>query len=1776
MAAAVDYNALRAQTLGSGVDEEAVTVNTRALIDKVLARYSGEWTVLRELLQNAADATASKVVIRLETLPSAKVPVPSSSSSDPSAALKHVLLHHTLGRLLVTNNGHPFASSDWSRLKRIAEGNPDETKIGAFGVGFYSVFADCEEPFVSSGREAMAFYWKGNSLFTRRSKLPNSHTSNDTTFVLEYRNTTSPVPRLLPLCQFLSTSLTFVGLQGIELWVDDWNILSLSKKAAPGAHVQLPNDVEMSTKENMMKVIAVERETVQMDANCMDIAFWTPPAGSQVFATSTSGSELGVSQNPGSSIRSFFSRLSAPAAVKERASAREGSNTLPEVVEDLTNISTNVVFLRISTATIQTSISAAFGKELERATKKPAPRRFNVAILTSSRQEVAASTASNPTSVARKGGVFASVLPSTAGKVFIGFPTHQTTGLLAHISAHSVIPTVERESMDLNARYVRTWNIELLRAAGIVARIIWASDMSEIRDGVGRAVQAAGRNKILKEDVARFLPDAVHVFRQFTFRESTPAYQVGQIVQESFWTSNKNASIELFSSQGVLPSQDVRLATEDLSGFVQGIPVLPDELVTGAPEFVRTIKEYGLVTDITVADVRKELGTKALNETQLGEFLKWAGRKASTGQVDAATIHSLLDVVVATVEADSGNNTGGVVVLGEVECYVNPSRVPVDMPVPPNTAPFSITKNISRSDLEALGWVELQIVPWLRYLVEMGKGSLGPDHDITANPKFSAQVLPVLSRQWDSLSQGSKSTVVGLLQTRTVMPTKMGMKKPPDAYFTSVKLFDDLPIITGLANTKDKFLLALGVRRTVALSVVFERLMDETAEKNATGTAAKWSHADLIRYLASVRDDIPAEDIARLKERAICPAEEAGDKNTATSRRYKVSQLYEPKDELRRLRLRILQWPGVYRPGSSEARFLGSVLGLKSIPSVEELLDIMSTAPTKGDMALRDEAMKYFITNYHSHNYGKTDLARMPQAYLPLHGDGKKLVPAAACFTNPKAAVLGFSILRNDLQPDAAKFGVRPDPPMADCVNRLIQSPPSNRREAMVVFEYFSSRLGELGRSQIDALTSALIIPVLKKAAEKQISSSQGSATDSYRHVSPSMCFLGDNSIYEKIFDFVDFGHEGNAFLLKCGSKHEPSKREIAAMVAKEPARILGIVQKAEVYLDLLRSLADGYASLKTDKVLLKDLKRAPFLLAYKEIPADRSEEKAGALISLDDTDEDSEETGIKEWSLASAAEIVLVDDVISYNHFKQHLRAAPQDETLEKFYSLLGSPVLSNVIEEVPRTGAVTQDQSSAQKLRKLILERSKLFLHDVSQDAIRHDGRWLEKNLQVINVQSISLRRVLRGPNLTHTESRSAVLVEDKRQGCRLLVTSSGFDYFQVSQALVTLLLRLPRPQSAMMLEMLLGSDILKLRARGYNVDRILRAKAAEQRLAEGQRQTQLEAEKRKAKEEELAWAGAQDRRSKDLAMPGAFNDSPEHVNGSASVGPSRHSPVSFLSSIQRRLGLEEGAAKAQQQLQKLTGQGQQGQLPSTEPPPYTPEEPRDPKGPGGGGVGPVSSPHALQSSLLKAISASRAHDASSLFSRPQINNIREPSSYCDERPGQNMSLVATTDRNIKIYVAKSTRDGAGFVRSNATRLNAFVKVLDECADIFKLPPSTLNIFYDPASSSIAFNAQGSLFCNYLFFEQLHWPAFAAAEDNTIAARTEALVYWWVTLCHELAHNLVEDHSSAHSYWTENFVAQYFVKVTLKISTYHKLGAKTKIEATGLQVVDVRERPS
>jgi hypothetical protein len=250
------------------------------------------------------------------------------------------------------------------------------------------------------------------------------------------------------------------------------------------------------------------------------------------------------------------------------------------------------------------------------------------------------------------------------------------------------------------------------------------------------------------------------------------------------------------------------------------------------------------------------------------------------------------------------------------------------------------------------------------------------------------------------------------------MPTKLGLKRPGESFFPSVKLFDDLPVIQGCEKVKEKFLVAVGVRKTVDLETIFTRLANDSGD----GSQKRWMHMELIKYLASVQNDIPSDDFKKLREARFCPAE-AGPKGMestkASTTLHKVSELFEPREPIRALGLPILQWPGPpgsFRSSSPEARFL-SVLGLRTEPSAPELVEMMAS----NDDRLRTSAMTYFIANHHSNRYGLFDLGQSRKAILPLQGS-TQLVTPSGCFTNERASVLGFHILRRDLH-DHANVG---------------------------------------------------------------------------------------------------------------------------------------------------------------------------------------------------------------------------------------------------------------------------------------------------------------------------------------------------------------------------------------------------------------------------------------------------------------------------------------------------------------------------------------------------------------------------------------------------------------------------------------------------------------------------------------------------------------------------------------------------------------------------------
>lgn len=1702
----MDYSSLRAAAMQHGEDEEAVTVDTRALIDKVLARYAGEWTTLRELIQNAADAQATSVTITWETLPSTQVPIP--NTTDRSELLKHVLSNHTLRRLVVQNDGQPFTKTDWGRLKRIAEGNPDETKIGAFGVGFYSVFADCEEPFVSSGSEAMAFYWKGNSLFTRKSQLPEAQTTKYTTFILDYRNTTTPLPNLLSVGQFLATSLTFVALQNITFKIDDYEILSLKKKTSPPAQMSLPRDLEPRTKEGFMRVVSVERTSTQIDASFMSAVGWRPQA-----ATSTkSADSYGSSES--SSLKSFFARFSNNSASNAKAKQAAQDNLAQKTIsENVTKANTSTIFLRATSASIETYVGPSFAAELQRATKKPPPKTTKLAILTSSYDEAhATESAAIQGAVGTAVDVFASVLPNKrpGGRVFIGFPTMQTTGGGLHVSAPSVIPTVEREAIDLNARWVKGWNEELLRAAGIITRLAFVHEMADLDR---RLKECADKNKRISDAaIQRFMPEAIHIFKTFTFADSTPSSQVGKIIEEAFWTCFKNASIEMYSSRGVLPTSAVRLGIEQLAAFIDTVPVVPNELMELT--FVKKLIDFDVLSYVMVADVKKELEAKALTKSQATSFITWLGKTIVAGEIDDASRAALLDVAVAT---SSDDDSGEIIALGNIRYCLNGSRVPhSNMPLPPRTVPYDFTLHCSPEELRMLRWGPLEMPTWLRHLLETA-GSRSVEESLTRSPQFSVQVLTFLSKSWDSLPAQDRTSIVGMLQNQAIMPTKSGMKLPNESFLPSVKLFDDLPTLQGCERLKEKFLVAIGVRKMVDLETIFARLLNPAA----AGGQAKWSHQELIKYLASMQDDIANEDVAKLENTKFCPAE-AGPRGMEPTKgsdhMYKISELFEPKAELRKLNLPILQWPGPpgsFRPNGPEAKFLKS-LGLRSFPSVQELVEMMASK----DATLRADAMSYFIGNHHLNSYSSFNLLATKRPILPVEGSSDLVTPSE-CFTNPNASILGFKILRRDLQDHATKFRVVRDPPLAECVSRLLARPPTDQQAAVALFSYFSSRSSELGENYLVQLRNARIVPIFRTAAGK----TRASAT----YISPSHTYLGSSERYGAIFDFVDFGQNANAFLFRCGAKHEPSEVEVALLACTEPARLLTAMGGDERYIDLLKSLAEKSTILQRDRELWKKMKTAPFLLSYHEAATPNSK-----LIDIYD-----DEAPMRQCILKPASDIVVIDDVISQGLFKEHLYTAPEDETLELFYQQLGVRTLSSIVQEHIRFGGRVLGSKKSESLRKHILERSKIFLHEWSnsrRDAVKHDTKWLEKNLTIQMVQSISLTRTLRGHRKSHTEDRSAAGDTENGKWSLYIVDNGNINMYHVSMAVCQALLNRPNQQAYFFFEPFLTLDLYGLRARGYNVDRILRVKAAQAKIAEEARLKALEEERKRIAEQEQEWAAQEqihEPRAAEAArqvattpetkttMPGSWSspdDPPVDPN------PFKKGKGLF-SSLTRRLGLDNDEhSEAKQQMDKFLGNQ----------PAMTPQP-----APSGGQTmstgndeGRVTNPAMVQQNLLNAIGSTRAHGSNSVFSEPRVNEVKEQATYCDKMPAHNIILVASASNGMKVYVTKDLGDSSSaFLAANRAEINSFAALLTEVAQIYSLSPSVLHIFFDRTGGTIAFNTGGSIFCNLRFFLQLH---SANIQSKGAVAKADAGTWWWVTVAHELAHNLVTAHNSEHSFYT------------------------------------------
>lgn len=457
----------------------------------------------------------------------------------------------------------------------------------------------------------------------------------------------------------------------------------------------------------------------------------------------------------------------------------------------------------------------------------------------------------------------------------------------------------------MHAKHISTWNIELLRVAGLACRISYSLEMDDLRA------------RVSKEPMSALIPRAVYVSKQYTASISHPSTALGEKIEEAFYGCSKDRSIEILSTKGVKSSKYVRMPAETLS-FLGEVPMVPQELATEAVAFMVNLHNRGLISELTMTDIRNGLESRALNEEELIEFLKWCGAKLEGNELDTASVNNLFDVTVANIDIKPGENSGKILPLGDISAYLNASRINPALPIPPDTIPFSFSKVVSSKQLQMFGWSELSMVRWLRFMTTTPQLQ-----EFTTSEHLASQVLGSAAKSWDNLDNSSKEAVVSILTKHPVMPTKMGMRRPEESYFPTVKLFEDLPTVKQFPGSKEKFLQALGVRKTVDLPVVFDRMKDQGTTKESS-----WSHGDLIKYFASVINEIPKKDLDRLREAPFLPGEGS---SVQPGQLYKARDLYVPDQAILSLGLTQVKLPFDYKANSREGLFL-SRIGLKQWP----------------------------------------------------------------------------------------------------------------------------------------------------------------------------------------------------------------------------------------------------------------------------------------------------------------------------------------------------------------------------------------------------------------------------------------------------------------------------------------------------------------------------------------------------------------------------------------------------------------------------------------------------------------------------------------------------------------------------------------------------------------------------------------------------------------------------------------------------------------------------
>ncbi|RGB34624.1 hypothetical protein C1646_143658 [Rhizophagus diaphanus] len=1187
----------RSKVLSNSDGEERVEVNQRLLIDKILARYPSEFVVFRELMQNSDDAGSSTVQIVFETASNNYKAVRNPSNPSKRLSLDRKM-ENKITRIIFKNNGFAFRVEDWNRLKKIAEGNPDEQKIGAFGVGFYSLFSVCEEPFVSSGGQGMAFYWRGNQLFVKQAQ-----TGDDdkvwTTFLMDMREPLE-IPDLEKFARFLANSLGFTGnLQDVLVYVNEVLVMQLSKKMQDPKPINITPDFNTFSPQKIFNLTLANVRCVQL----------------------------------------YMKRFVIPTNMSLRQWI-----SLPNELQ----IEEASIFLRVVNGNLDVNVSDEISSEMERVTKKKPPSKTIIQMIYTGVDE----DGSYNTNVSP---IFKDLLPYPGqGKIYIGFPTHQTTGCCSHLAAR-VIPTVDRESIDLVEKTLLIYNGEMLRLAGTLCRILYENEMDQIAWVFNEKITNNTNNDEDIKSIRGYLESwAIYALTHFAFNPSTPNAQVGIITESQFFNCSKNI-LPILSTNGVLPISNVRIPNPAMAGFIKTVPVVPKIIFDQCYTFFKKARDtMKLIKELTLQDVFHELSSRTLSEDEMTDLLKWWISYRSRGSfVRVTEISQFMQL------ARFGNNSRS---LNTIRYFLNPAVIPSEMDVPVDVLPFNISKNLKKQDIEKLvGWSELSLINWANFIVKKS--------DLERDPTFAKKVIQILGEGLSNISQTDKEIIQQLFACKKCIPTKFGMKIPNEAYFKEVDLFSDLPTIDLEETTTLKNILELlGVRKVVELKLIFDRLVGQ----------GNWDHIQLAKYLSSMSSNLKQNEISILKDKPIWPIEKRSSRSkkgeSREIQRFVARSLHTPSDIHREFGLPLLDWKGEWASQSHEGKFIIG-LGLQEYPTLMKILEL---AANHSNLKIRSKALRYFINNFEEKYSGDYD-PQVSIAFLPCSNRGTYAKPSE-CYISSECTIMKFNAVSQDLRFQVERFGVQQHPSREELLKRLNEEPPRHENKAKTIFEYLASRQTTFTDDDFKSLTDLKFIPIKKNSRAK------------ITLASPRNCFFSVQEELKNFFSCIDFGSKAKIFLQTCGVKNEPTATELAELLVSSSREVYNSLGNLEKYLDILRKIAFNFSTIDKPS-LIAVMKKSPILIGVKK-----------------------HSNGIETSSLALGKDIFINDNSAYQPIFEPYTAPVENDHYMKDLYSELGCRSLHDSVQETIRPIGIRQNNldPETEELEEKIIERASLFYYE------------------------------------------------------------------------------------------------------------------------------------------------------------------------------------------------------------------------------------------------------------------------------------------------------------------------------------------------------------------------------------------------------------------------------------------------------------------------------